>query len=210
MTPTRFVATNRATRTTSPRIRLRIRQRTSSRTSQRYIVNYIASICLLLGTLGPLIPAQADVYRWVSDNGTVNYGEREPRGREYTVISSNGTETKKDGSKASKSTAGKNLTAARRPTPADAPTASKDEMTDKQQAMLDRMKADEAKRKENLAEVRNSNCASSKRALEKLQTSGRIRVRNEDGQETAMGEDERNEKILKHQESIAVNCDSLS
>ena len=46
----------------------------------------LATLLLLVPFLAPLT-AMADVYRWVEDDGTVNYGEREPRDRDYTVIS---------------------------------------------------------------------------------------------------------------------------
>ena len=52
---------------------------------------------LLMAALGLAcsVPASADVYRWVDDDGTVNYGEREPRGRDFTVISRSPETTKK-------------------------------------------------------------------------------------------------------------------
>jgi len=177
----------------------------------RYFVNIIASVAIIFAALGALVPVHADVYRWVAEDGTVNYGEREPRGREFTVISRNGTATK-SGSKSAVAT-GKR-TPNNRGQVASSPTqtepADDQNLSAKQQEMLDRMKADEAKRQENLAEIRKSNCDSSKRLLSKMQARGRIRVRNDDGEESAMSDQARSEEIRKAQESIAVNCESLS
>ena len=72
------------------------------------------------------------------------------------------------------------------------------------------MKADEAKRQENLAEIRKTNCDSSKSLLSKMQATGRIRVRDENGEESAMSEEDRSEKIREAQQGIAANCESLS
>jgi len=166
---------------------------------------------MVLGSaaLAALEPARADVYRWVADDGTVNYGEREPRGREFTVISRNGSETKSSDSTPSGGKSSQQASPAQ-PTQGGAETDSHQNLSAEQQAMLDRMKADEAKRKENLAEIRKSNCDSSKQLLSKMQSRGRIRVRNDDGEESAMSEQVRDEKIRAAQESIAVNCKSLS
>jgi len=159
-----------------------------------------------------MTPAQADVYRWVAADGTVNYGEREPRGRDFTVISKNGAEKTKtvqtrptSAFKRSSDNQAQTATATPNAVPADG-----ENLSDHQKAMLDRMKADEAKRKENLAELRRSNCSTSKRVLSQMQSRGRIRVRNDDGEESALSDQDRSERIRKAQESIAVNCDSLS
>lgn len=175
------------------------------------IVNFIAAVVILSAAVSAVIPAQADVYRWVAEDGTVNYGEREPRGREFTVISRNGAETKgstKAPTSAEEKTPANPSQAAA--SPADAASGENQSLSDKQQAMLERMKADEAKRLENLAEIRKSNCDSSKQLLTKMQTRGRIRVRGDDGEESAMTDQARSEEIRKAQESIAANCESLS
>lgn len=184
------------------------------------IVNFVATMpagmsvvaaVVVAVALGAGAPVHADVYRWVADDGTVNYGEREPRGREFTVISRNGAETKNTkNASAANTNAASNAQSLAAATPSGAEADSEQNLSEKQQAMLDRMKADEAKRLENLAEIRKSNCASSKRLLTKMQTRGRIRVRNDDGEETAMTDQARSEEIRKAQEAIAVNCESLS
>ena len=76
--------------------------------------------------------------------------------------------------------------------------------------MLDRLKEDEARRQESLAEIRKSNCDTSKRVLSKMQDTRRIRIRDANGEEVTMSDDERNERISQAQKSIAANCDSLS
>lgn len=154
--------------------------------------------------------ANADVYRWVEPDGTVNYGEREPRGREFTVISRSAPPPKNGRSAQNQSN--------NQSQPAPAPTPgiaqpgtlpADDNLSDRQRAMLERLKEDEARRQEGIAEIRKSNCATSKRVLTQMQDTRRIRIRNDAGEEVAMTDEERSERIRQAQQSIAVNCDSI-
>lgn len=156
-----------------------------------------------LSLLSPTV--SADVYRWVEADGTVNYGERAPRGRDYTVISRS---TPAPGNK-------RGATNRPAPGPVQQPPQAAgqddaDNLSDRQRAMLERLQEAEQVRQEEIAKIRESNCATSKRVLSNMQARGRIRVRTEDGGEEAMTDEDRNERIRQAQESIAVNCDSLS
>lgn len=162
------------------------------------------------------VPASADVYRWVDDDGTVNYGEREPRGRDFTVISRSPETTKKPSATAPYSAKPYNgsqpvMLESGVATPTSvAAQSDNSNLSDHQKAMLEKLQADEARRQDNIAELRKSNCATSKRVLSQMQSRGRIRVRNDAGEETALSDDDRNERIRQAQESIAVNCDAFS
>ena len=170
---------------------------------------------LLLTALGltATVPVSADVYRWVDANGTVNYGEREPRGHDFTVVSRSAPTPKKPSvADPYSGNGGKSVmleSGVATPTSGVA-AGDNSNLSDHQKAMLDRLQADEAQRQENIAELRKSNCATSKRVLSQMQSRGRIRVRNDAGEETALSDDDRNERIRQAQESISVNCDSFS
>lgn len=174
---------------------------------------WVFSVILALGVIvalgGAPLTANADVYRWVEPDGTVNYGEREPRGREFTVISrsapppKNGRSTRSPQNQSQPTIAAQPALAQPGTLPAD------DNLSDRQRAMLERLKEDEARRQEGIAEIRKSNCATSKRVLTQMQDTRRIRIRNDAGEEVAMTDEERSERIRQAQQSIAVNCDSI-
>ena len=163
-------------------------------------------LVLLLALAGVAQLAAADVYRWVEKDGTVNYGERKPHDREYTVISRSkpskgGTHIVQDGG-ASAATA--------EPAPAAGTVAENDNLSDRQRSMLNELQAAERERQAALENIRRNNCATSKRVLAQMQERGRIRVRDENGEERAMTDEDRAERIRQAHQSIATNCDSLS
>lgn len=187
--------------------------------SCRHIVN-ISALMLTMISLSLLSPtATADVYRWIGADGTVNYGERAPRNVEYTVVSrSASSEGKTQGNnRQQQSRRGRQAAqAAALPAPQLTPqitpqlAAGEDNLSDHQREMLERLQAAEKMRKDEIAKIRKSNCATSKRVLSSMQNNGRIRVRDDNGEEAALSDSDRSERIRQAQQSISVNCDSLS
>ena len=168
-----------------------------------------AALALLASTLTS--PATADVYRWVETDGTVNYGERVPQNVEYTVVSRSAPA--KAGSRIINRGRNKKNAASQDSqdsSPATTAQSAQDNMTDSQKQALGEFEAAEAARVAAVNKLRKENCASSKRALSSLQASGRIRVRDENGEESAMSEEDRSKKISEMQKSIVINCDKLS
>ncbi len=144
--------------------------------------------CLLLAIVCP--GAQAEIYRWVDENGVVNYTQHKPENRASTTVST------------------------RASTPPEAettePAATPDsDLSEEQQRMLDELKAREAERVEQVAEIRRDNCEKSRSVLARLTQSNRIRVRDSGGTERVLPEEERQRRINEAQEGIATNCDSL-
>jgi len=175
-----------------------------------YNVNLNAFICraaaLVLLATALASPATADVYRWVEADGTVNYGERAPQNVKYTVVSRSAPT--KAGSRVVNSR-GKPDTHARTTTGGSAQPGAAN-LSDHQKQMLSEIQAAEATRVAAVNKLRKENCATSKRTLANLQASGRIRVRDENGEESAMSEEVRSQRISEAHKSIVTNCDSLS
>jgi|GEM_PF-314483 len=182
----------------------------SRRNSRNKGILAAVSAPLLALTFAGFAPtAQADVFRWVDANGTVTYGERIPKGREYTVISRSKPEaTSKVVARRSGRRGPANATEA--PPPAAPAPVADDNLSAEQRGMLNDLQNAEAERKKALAKLRSSNCETSRRQLTRMQSSGRIRIRKDNGEETAMSEEERDNRIRRAQESIVKNCDSLS
>ena len=138
--------------------------------------------------------AMAEVYRWVDEDGVVNYSQLKPEGQ-----------------KGERATA-VDTRASRLPRSAETETSSEAEadgpkLTEAQQKMLDDLKAKEAEREAQVAEIRADNCDKSRAVLDRLTRSNRIRVRADGGGERVMAEDERQRRIDEAQRGIATNCD---
>jgi len=143
------------------------------------------------------IPGMANTYRWVDDNGVVNYAERKPRGiseDRVTVVAG-------DDSAAS----ARNSSSSASPVPA---TGGMPPLDDRQEQMMAELQRNEANRQEQVATIRKDNCERSRRVLNNLSVNNRIRVRAEDGNERVITEEERQQRIAEAQQGIVANCDS--
>ena len=76
--------------------------------------------------------------------------------------------------------------------------------------MLDDLRAQEQTRQYELAEAREVNCDKSRLILARLSTANRVRVRvrDIDGIERMMPEEERQERINKAQQGVVIYCES--
>ena len=143
----------------------------------------------------------AEIYRWVDENGVVNYTQQRPRNVDVDV----------DVEPITTRTGARGVSSEIPVTPAP-PVASVGEnqqgdLTDDQQAMLERLRSTESVRQEQVAEIRTSNCKQARTMLQDLQARGRLRVR--DGNSVrVMDEDERQQRIGEAQEGVAVNCEA--
>ena len=157
-------------------------------------------MCALTGT------AFADTYRWVDANGVVNYAEQMPRGvpaEQVTKIAST------SGSRAS--SANSRTTTSAQPAPvnrAPALPSSQPELNEDQQEMLRELQSAEADRQEQVARIKQDNCDRSRRVLNNLTAKDRIRVRDNDGTERTLPEDERQQRIADAQRGIVEFCNS--
>jgi hypothetical protein len=143
----------------------------------------------------------AEAYRWVDKDG-VHYTQQAPP----------------EGIKAEKirfREGGMAVTVDETPSPtppasgtagAGAPTGGDQNLTPDQQTMLENLRKAEAARQAEVVKIREANCTKAREVLERLSVTGRIRVRDESGQERAMSEDERKSRIDEAQRAIVQNC----
>jgi hypothetical protein len=155
----------------------------------------LCKLTLALSAL-PLLMGAA-VYRWVDENGVVNYTQLKPEGVNAELVSAD------TGRRQSTSSA-----PATTPESAAPSTGVPEEqtMTDKQQQMLSDLRAVEQARQDEIARVRESNCREARDVLQQLTDRGRIRVVGDDGQQRIMPDDERHERIDEAQRAVAANC----
>ena len=143
-----------------------------------------------------LVPALAgaDIYRWVDDDGIVNYTQHSPEGVvAERIVTTGGAPT------------------------VVAPIVVEPEIADpnghlsaEQKAMKKRLEETEDARQAEIARIKESNCSRAQDVLDKLSSRGRIRVRDANGQETAMSEDERQFRIAEAQRDVVSKCETTS
>jgi hypothetical protein len=79
-------------------------------------------------------------------------------------------------------------------------------LDEEQQKMLQDLQAAEQQRQVEVARIKEQNCQRSRDVLSRLTVKSRIRVRDENGQDRVMPEDERQDRIAQAQEGIALYC----
>lgn len=154
---------------------------------------YLPLVLLLPALMG------ADVYRYVDKDGVVTYTQQLPYGVKGELV--------RTGSGGSATQTVRNLDSDGQPGAAATDSANTPmKLTKEQQAMLDDLQKVEAARKEELAKIKDANCTKSRDVLQRLETRGRLRVRDEGGEERMMPEDERERRVREAQDGIVANC----
>lgn len=132
----------------------------------------------------------SEVYRYVDSNGVVTYAQQLPYGVQgERITTSAGAPTQ-----------------AAPAVPAAPEKPAEPVLSPQQQAMLDKLKAADQARKDEIATIREANCKRSQDVLMNLSASGRIRVKGADGEEVRMTEEERQDRIAEAQAGIVANC----
>jgi len=155
-------------------------------------MRFATKLLLVLGLLPWLMGAA--VYRWVDEDGVVNYSQLKPEGVDAELVSDTG-----------QSQRGRNRAAPVQP-PAQTPPDGEQTLPESQQRMLSELQAAEQERQAEIARVREANCQEARDLLARLTSRGRIRVAGDDGQERVMPEEERQRRIDEAQRAVAANC----
>jgi hypothetical protein len=135
----------------------------------------------------------ASVYRWVDENGVVNYTQLKPEGVASELVRADTGQRLAESSPA--------------PTRARPTTdPAEQNLSEDQQRMLADLRAAEAERQRQVAKVRDANCQQGRNLLQQLTSRGRLRITGEDGEQRVMPEEERQRRIEEAQRAVAVNC----
>jgi hypothetical protein len=168
-----------------------------------------SGIVLLCAVVAPLVHA-ATVYRWVDDNGVVNYTQQKPKDVsgdaevDEVEIKVSSIITTDDTAPAPTSDTPAGVAGSE--TASDSAETGQQELSEAQQQELEELKRREQARLEEQALARAEKCEKARALLERLTINNRIRLRQPDGTEVALGEDERQQRIAATQQEIAVNC----
>lgn len=156
-------------------------------------MRFVCKLGLVLCAL-PLLMG-ASVYRWVDESGVVNYTQIKPEGVDAELVSAD---------------TGRRIIDPPAPAPAADRTAGQSELDENQQQMLDKLRAAETARQQEIANIRKANCEQAREQLHKLTSRGRIRVVGDDGVERVMPDEERRERIDEAQRAVAANCSATA
>ena len=172
------------------------------RLMRRTALPVLNATALLLGAVFAQPLSAAEIYRWVDENGIVNYTQQKPHGVAAELV---GSSTRRPPPQVT------GTTAVATASPAAVPgltseAAEEPELTDKQQQILDDLKQAEADRLAALAEARVANCEKARQVLTNLTKIGRVRVVGADGTQTVLPEEDRQRRINEAQQAIAMNC----
>jgi len=148
----------------------------------------------------------AEAYRWVDKDGVHYTQQAPPEGikAEKIRFREGGAAVTVDES----ATPGTSAPQATHGTDSAAAPTSDQNLSPDQQTMLENLKKAEAARQIEVVKIREANCTKARGVLERLSVTGRIRVRDESGQERAMSEDERQSRIDEAQRAIVANCET--
>jgi hypothetical protein len=156
----------------------------------RFVCKFGLALCCL-----PLLMG-ASVYRWVDEDGVINYSQLKPEGVEAELV---------------RADTGQRIGTT--PPPASAgndTTDGEQQLGENQQQMLDDLRATEAQRQQQITKLRDANCRQARDQLDRLTSRGRIRVRGEDGTERVMPDEERRGRIDEAQRAVAANCSATA
>lgn len=163
----------------------------------------------LLSLSGYGVSAYADTYRWIDDNGVVNYSERKPKGvpASRVEVLSTGTTKAKPSPSSAPSRNSSNASTRQIASPSSrSGDVDRSNLNDEQLVMLDQLEQAEADRQARVDKIREDNCERSRNVLTNLQSQGRIKLRDDSGAIRVMPEDERARRISSAQQAVATNC----
>jgi hypothetical protein len=137
----------------------------------------------------------AEYYTWIDDQGVTNYAERNPAGYEAEHV----TRAHRFGSRM------RQEPQAVAPEPAEEEASAAGEVgTDVDPQEL--IAAERQQYEQALAEERAFNCNVGKQNLARLSTFARVRIKDANGEERVMTENEMNDKKRESEELIRKNC----
>lgn len=169
----------------------------------------ITAFCLIFTATTGL--AMEDYYVWIDENGVVNYSEKNPPGQNARHISDskdldelqNSPDARRPGRRPTNQTDDESED--EEPTPATenlAQSSNEDNEIDPDEIAREERKEIEKQ----IAAVKRKNCEIGKKNLAQLQAYSRIRVKDENGEERILGDEEKQAKIAEAREVIRENC----
>jgi hypothetical protein len=169
-----------------------------TRYAKKLLLGRTLGICLL----STAWMSHADTYRWVDDQGIVNYAAIAPRDlppeqiRQINLQRTPGLGDQ-NGAETQTTVTDRNLLET---------SAAPEALNPGQAEIMRDLQKVEAARLAQMAKIRTDNCLRARRVLANLTASPRIRVRAADGSEQALAETDRQDRIVQAQAAITNYC----
>lgn len=167
---------------------------------ERHHMHPLCKLGFVTVLLPLLMGASPGVYRWVDDEGVVNYSQLKPEGVDAELVNSD------TGQRVVTRTPSTEASAADDADLAESLGDGEAQLSESQQEMLRDLRNAEQQRQQEVARIREANCEQAREVLQRLTSRGRIRVQAEDGQERVLPEEERQSRIDEAQRAVAANC----
>jgi hypothetical protein len=155
-------------------------------------------ICVLIVSIMSVSVFAQDYYTWVDANGVTNYAQKSPQGLEARLVGRSQGADRDD--------AIVDTRRGSRPGAEQAPQASQTDTTsegvDPDQVIADERAAVAAK----IAEQKRGNCNIGKNQLTTLEMYSRIRIKDENGEERILTEEEKASRTATARQIIRDNC----
>lgn len=148
----------------------------------------------------------SEIYRWVDGDGVVNYSQQQPLGVDSEQIGKKKRRRAVGPAPVRAQLAPPSLDSPAPATPSTQRPLADGDLSSEQRKMLDDLKEEEADRRVEMARVRTEQCERSRDLLDKLSNNDRIRLREDDGTERVMPEEERLRRIDTAQRNVAAYC----
>ena len=164
---------------------------------QRILVGALAAC---ISTAVSTSVTAGDVFKWVDENGITHYGERPPTNRDHTRVIKGSRLPAPEESATPAATAGATATAggsapaAASPAPEAAGAASTSASAiDQQEAALN-------------AQVKAHNCKKAKEILETLNSTAKVRAKNDQGEYVILSDEEMQQRKAHAQKVMEESC----
>lgn len=144
------------------------------------------------GFLASAAMGEAEYYTWVDENGVTNYAQRNPQGYDAQFISSSRPFGFQRGSG--------------RPQAQQPDSADTESTTSGESGSDISIEAERQAIAQQIVEVKRTNCEMGKRNLAQLEAFRRIRVRDENGEERLLSDEEKAQRINETRQIIRENC----
>ena len=162
-----------------------------------FTAGFFASILLLSPTTGF---CEAEYYTWVDENGVTNYAERNPQGYEARYISRESKFGPQFGRRAAVPEQPETNAETNAESEVDSEAPQSDEDVGKH--IVDERARIDAE----IALAKKNNCGIGKRNLAQLEAYARIRIKDDDGREHVLSDQEKKQRISKAKKTIRENC----
>lgn len=181
--------------------------------SSRYTCWRSLPLALLLALVAASAIAEEPYYTWVDENGIVNFSQQNPKDVDAILVTRGHRYSATSESAALESGRPGKVAAPEAPVPEEETASEKGETGESaakpsptDQQLDEQMATERQKVQAEIARARASNCEMGKRNLARLEAYARIRIKEADGSERILTDQEKADRTAQAKKTITENC----